>query len=115
MHQQLGDHRIIVARDCISLVDVRIDSHSRPARRYVSADSPRTGCEVSFRVLGIDATFDRCPGMLYGPLAYFDLLTGRDPQLPFDQIMTCDQFTDRVLDLDSGVRLDEVKLLIAVQ
>ena len=42
-------------------------------------------------------------------------LSGRDPDLPLDQVLAGDHLRDRVFDLDAGVDLDEVEFLVLVE
>src|SRR5688572_10829834 len=52
VHDQLADHRVVVRRDLVALVDVRIDAHARAARCVEVLDQARTRQE-GLRVLGV--------------------------------------------------------------
>lgn len=53
----LGDHRIVVGRDEIAIVDRRIDADARAGRHVERGDAAGAGCEA-LRVFGVDAAFN---------------------------------------------------------
>ena len=77
---------------------------------------PGEGSEgAAGRVLGVDPHLD---GVAVAPdvvLAEAERLTRRHPQLPLDQIEPGHQLGDRVLDLESGVHLEEEELAVLVE
>ena len=56
---QLADHRIVVGRDDVAGVDVRIEAHAEPAGHEQLRDRARAGLEILVRVFGVDAALDR--------------------------------------------------------
>ena len=66
-------------------------------------------------ILSIDPAFDRMAGELDLLLAHADGFATGDAQLLSDQIHTRDHFGHRVLHLDPGVHLHEIKAPAAVQ
>jgi len=93
---------------------VGIEANPRTARRLPARHCARRGAEIRRWILGIDATF-------HGHAAVDDLLlleaqrlAGGDADLLADQVDAGDQLRHRVLDLDAGVDLNEVKLVFLV-
>ena len=78
MHDQLADHRIVVGRDLIALIDVRIDPHARAARRNEFFDRAGTRRKIPRRIFGVDAAFDRDAGVVNILLPQRDILAGCD-------------------------------------
>jgi len=61
------------------------------------------------RILGIDAGFDRMAATANLLLRERQRLTGRDAQLPFDEIVAGDSFGDGVLDLEPRIALEKLE------
>lgn len=78
MDDKFGDHRVVVRRDGIALMDMRIESDSKSARRDIPGNLPGTRGEVIFRVLGVYSTLNCHAGMLDISLTQFDFFTGSD-------------------------------------
>src|SRR5690606_28431453 len=114
VHDQLADHRIVVRRDRVALVDVRVHAHAGAAGRVEVLDQAGRGQEA-VRILGVDAAFDRVAAQHHVFLADRELLPGGDLELLADQVDAGDQFGDRMLDLDARVHLDEVEAAVLVQ
>src|SRR5258706_1599349 len=93
----------------VILIDVRIDTDARPARRMVGGDAARRGHE-RLGIFGVDAAFDRVTPAHDVALPERELLARRDAKLLLHQVDTRDQLGDRMLDLDARVHLDEVEL-----
>ena len=70
---------------------------------------------MNLRVFGVDAAFDRMAAEVHVALAHGEFLARRDTDLLLDQIDAGDHFSDRVLDLDTGVHLDEIELAVFIQ
>src|SRR5690606_18109333 len=111
---QLADHRVVVRRHAVALVDVAVDAHAGAARRMEVLDQPRARHE-RLRVFGIDAALDRVAFQHHVLLPDRELLPGGDIELFADQLDAGDHLGDRVLDLDAGVHLDEVEATVLVQ
>ena len=77
---QLADHRIVVGRDDVAFVDVRIEPHAESAGDAQPRDRARRGAEVLVRVFGVDAALDRHALLANVRLAERQLLAGRDAE-----------------------------------
>ena len=112
---EFADQGIIIDRQFIALVQMRIHAHPESARGVILPDCSRTGHEIFFGIFGIDAA-------LHGPSAHdnviksiAEFLSGRKPDLFFYQIDSRSQFRDRMLHLDAGIDLDKIKFTIRIQ
>ena len=59
MRDDLGDQRVVVTRDAVAAVQVRIHTAPRVVRRGKPFDQTGTRPETPGRVFGIEAAFDR--------------------------------------------------------
>ena len=103
----LGEHRVEAATDLASKLDPGIDSDARsggPAQRF---DPPCGRQEAIVRVLGVEADFDGVPTGHRIPRIDAEWLTGGDAQLVRDEVAARHELRDRVLDLQTGVHLEE--------
>ena len=75
----------------------------------VEGMNPRVGSSAQIRA-SMAQPLNRDPFLIKG-----QGLAAGDAQLPFHQIKPGDQFRDRMLDLQAGVHLQEIKILMAVQ
>src|SRR6185312_4168403 len=114
VHDELADHRIVVRRNAIAVVDVRVDAHAGAAGAFEALDRAGTGHE-RIRILGVDAAFDGVAVDLDVGLLDRQLLAAGDQQLLAHEIHTGDEFGHRMLDLDARVHLDEVEAPVLVQ
>mmetsp|Transcript_41879 Transcript_41879/g.72734 ORF Transcript_41879/g.72734 Transcript_41879/m.72734 type:complete len:797 (+) Transcript_41879:128-2518(+) len=124
---QLADHRIVVHGDGGSFEHTSVDADSAGGqflglrselqRLTVSDEGADGRQEASQRILGIDTTLDgTAVGIQMGVLGETvrDLLAGGNVQHVLHQVLTGDQLGDGVLHLQSGVHLQEVKVLLGV-
>src|SRR5690606_38524255 len=114
VHDQLADHRVVVRRHAVTLVDVGVHAHARAARGMEVLDQAGAG-EEGFRVLGVDAALDGVAVEHHVLLADAQLVAGGDAQLLGHQVDAGDHLGDRMLHLDAGVHLDEVEAAVLVQ
>ena len=116
----LGDHRVEIQPDAAAGFDAGIDAHAftvfvaGAAERHAGAKrQPRQraggGQEAAFGIFGIEPRLDGMAGDEERILVGRQHFAARDAQLPFDEIMAGDRLGDRVLDLEAGVHLHEVK------
>src|SRR6266581_516531 len=110
----LADHRIVMRRHRVPLIDVRIDPDAGAAGRMVGGDAPRRRREFE-GILGIDPAFDGMPLGLDVALPEPQLFAGGDADLGLDDVDAGSLLGDRVLDLDPGVHLDEIELVVLVE
>src|SRR5690606_32019789 len=114
VHDQLADHRVVVRGYAVALVDVRVHAHAGAAGAVEVLDEAGRGQE-RLRVLGVDAALDRMPLEHDVVLLQGQPVAGGDAELLADQVDAGDHLGDRVLDLDTGVHLDEVEAAVLVQ
>ena len=111
---ELGDHRIIIDGDFPALEDAGVVAHGDAVlypfrRRAVFHQAPRRRQEAARRVLRVDAALDRPPLELHIGLLQAQLLAGGASDHLLDEVNAGDEFGDRVLDLQAGVHLEEIK------
>src|SRR5690348_386102 len=111
---QLADHRIVVRRDPVAVVEVGVHAHAGAARRLEALHRAGAGHE-GVRVLGVDAALDGVAGDVHVFLPDRQRLAAGDQQLLAHQVHAGDEFGHRVLDLDAGVHLDEVEAAVLEQ
>src|SRR5450432_1589411 len=58
MDDQLADHAVVIGRDAIAGVSVRIEPHAGPAGRAKFDDRAGLGSEISRRIFRIDTALD---------------------------------------------------------
>src|SRR5262249_20719264 len=56
---ELAEKRIVIGRDLVAVVKVRVHAHPRAARRAEAVDDAGLRAEVATHVLGVDAELDR--------------------------------------------------------
>lgn len=111
---ELADHRIVVWGDAVSGGDMGVDADSEASGGAVGFDESGAGAEVLGVVLGVDAALDRVAFDLDVFLLVGELLSRGDLDGGFNDVHACDHLGDRVLDLDSGVDLEHVEVLVVV-
>src|SRR5204862_6743604 len=114
VRDDLADHRVVIRRHAVALIDVRIDTDSRTAGRVIRGDFPGRRREP-IGVFGVDTAFERVPPNRDVFLPETELLAGRYADLLLHQVDARDHLGHRMLDLDAGVHLDEVELVILEQ
>src|SRR5256884_1068040 len=110
----LAHQRIVVGRDVVAGVDVAVDADAGTTRGVPQPDRAG-GWHEGLGILRVDAAFHGMTADLHVALRVRQTLAGGDQQLRLHQIDPGDQLGHRVLDLDAGVHLDEVELVILVQ
>jgi len=112
VHDQLGDHRVVVHRDLAALVHAGVDAHlARRLGRREELDQPAGGRqETAERIFGVDAALHRPAVKLEVGLLERQLLAGGDADHQLDEVDPGDALGDRVLDLQAGVHLEEVEV-----
>ena len=112
VHDQLGDHRVVELGDLRSSGDARVDANAGPTRFAVGGDSSRTGQETSRGILRIDPALDRVPCPADVLLPERERLARGDEDLLADEVNPRHDLSDRVLDLDACVHLEEEVLAL---
>ena len=78
----------------------------------ISRDQAGARLKVAVGVLGVDAALDRRAAADDVVLLERQRLAGGDANLRLDQVDAGDQLGHRMLDLNAGVDLDEVKVVV---
>ena len=122
MHDELGNHRVVVHGDFTAVVDAGIHTHAAQmlgvglphgllGRRKANQAAGRRQ-EVAERVFGVDTALDGPAVALYICLGESQLFTRGHTNHLLDQIQAGDALGDRVLDLKTGIHLQEVEVLV---
>ena len=122
MHDELGNHRVVVHRDLAAVLHTGIDSHAVQVRgvgckhgffRRLKAHQPaRAGQKAAKRVFGVDAALHGPAIALHVFLRQRQLLTRSNPNHQLHQIQPGDAFRHRMLHLQAGVHFQKVKALV---
>lgn len=111
---EFADHGVVVWGDAVSGGDMGVDADSQTSWGAVGFDESGAWAEVLRVVLGVDAALDRVAFDLDVFLLVGELLSGSDLDGGFDDVDAGDHLGDGVLDLDSGVDLEHVEVLVVV-
>src|SRR3954447_9133033 len=114
MHDQLADQAVVIRGNGVARVSAGIDPHPEAPRRMKMRDRARRGPEGP-RVLGIDPALN---GMAIEADVFLPEGEGRagsDADLLDDEIDASDHLRYGVLDLETGIHLDEIELLAFVE
>jgi hypothetical protein len=122
VHDELGDHRVVVHRDLATIDHARVDAHAVQVggvglvhglrRRLEAHQAACAGQEVAERVFGVDAALHRPAIALHLGLRQRQLLAGCDADHQLHQINAGDALGHRVFHLQAGVHLQEVEILV---
>ena len=107
----LGDHRVEVGGDRVTLADAGVHADAGAGGQVSSGDPARGGGEVAVGVLGVEPGLDGVAAL--GRLVALEPAAGRDVDLQLDQVGVGGDLGDRVLDLEPGVDLEEREVLAA--
>src|SRR5690349_5753438 len=103
MHDQLGDERVVIGRNDVTLVAVRVDAYVLARRRLPRRDPTRARPEIFERQFRGDAAFDRVAAEHDIGLLNREALACRDAQLLLYEIDSRDHLGDGVLYLDASI------------
>ncbi len=106
----LGDHRVEVGGDRVTLGDAGVDPDAGPDGQIQPGDQARGGGEVAVGVLGVEPGLD---GMSLLDRTVGEPTPRRHVQLGFDKVEVVGDLGDRVLDLQAGVDLEEGEELLS--
>ncbi len=103
---QLGEHRVELAADDVTLDHTRVDAHTGARGLLVDGDRAGGGEEAATGVLTVDAELEgvAARGRVLGEL---ELLAVGDAELLTHEVDAGGLLGDRVLDLQAGVDLEE--------
>ena len=108
--EELGEHRVVVGRDFVALVDADVVADAIAGRRAEGLEDSGAREVALGRVLGVDAALDRVAVKGDLRLRERQRLAGGDRELQRDEVDVGDELGDAVLDLEAGVHLEEVEV-----
>ena len=114
MDDEFADHGVVVWWDAVAGAGVGVDADAEPAWGAVGFDESGTWAEALGVVFRVDAALDGVALDMDVALFVGDLLARRDLDGHLDDVNACDGFGDGVLDLDSGVDLEHIEVLVVV-
>ena len=122
MHDQLGDHGVVVHGNLAAVLHAGIHTHAQQIRRVALEHGLRGRCEAhqatggreefTERVFRVDAAFNRPAIALHLRLGQRQLLASSHADHQLHQVQAGDGFGHWVLDLQAGVHLQKVKALV---
>ena len=122
VHDELGDHRVVIHRDLAAVVHAGVHPHAVQVRgvarehglgRRLELHQPAGGRqEVAERIFGVDAALDGPAIALHLGLRQRQLLAGRHADHQLDQVEAGDALRHRMLHLQARVHLQEVEALV---
>ncbi len=122
MHDELGNHRVVVHGNLAPFVHTGIDAHTERARgvrlkhgllrRAKLNQSSRAGQEIAEGVFGVDTTLNRPAVALHIRLLDCQRLSRSNTDHDLNQIKARDRFRYWVLHLQAGIHFKEIKTLI---
>ena len=111
---EFADHGVVVWWDAVSGADMGVDADSESSRGAVGLDESGAWAEVFGVVLGVDAALDGVALDLDVFLFVGELFTSGDLDGGLDDVDSGDHLGDWVLDLNAGVDLEHVEVLVFV-
>ena len=101
----LGDHRVVLRRDHVTLGDAGVDAEAGSDRERQRLDGARCGGEGALGILGVQSSLD---GVADGRRRIaFESAPAGHVDLQLDQVEPGRQLGDRMLHLEAGVDLQE--------
>src|SRR5438093_1161165 len=110
----LGQQGIVVRGDRIARVGMGIDPHAWTSGTHEGGHRAGGGPEVMPGILGVDAAFDGVAANLHVALVDAQLLPGGHFYLQLHDVSAGDHLRHRVLHLDAGAHLHEIKVTVAI-
>jgi len=111
---EFSDHGVVVWGDAVAGRGVGVDADAEASGGSVGFDESCAWAEVFGVVFGVDAALDGVALELDVFLFVGDFFACGDLDGHLYDVYTCDCFGDWVFDLDSGVDLEHVEVLIAI-
>src|SRR5690606_11937778 len=113
MHDQFADQRIVVGRDDVAGIRMRVDTYARTAGWVENRDLSRTWRKIATRVFRVDPTFDAVSA--HGRRLHRKPLARGHAYLFLHQVDPGHEFGNRMLDLDTRIHLHEIETAILIQ
>ena len=112
VHDQFGDHGVVVRRNGVALPHAVVDAHHTPFKAGADwlAVNMQRACgrqKIVVRAFGADARFDGVAVNAQLLLRQRQLLARRHAQLPLHQVQPGDRFGHRMLNLQPRIHLHE--------
>ena len=114
MGDNLPDQRIVVGRNDVVVINVGIDTNARPTRHVILIDPPRRR-HKGIGVFRVNSALDGMAAIDHIALADAQLFSGGDANLFLNNVDAGNQFRHRMLDLNTGIHLDKIELIVLVQ
>ena len=108
------NQRVVVRRNGVAGIDVRIDSHAPAAWSIIKIDPARRWLKIVVWVFGIDPAFDGMQSRDRVRDVRRHGLAGGDADLLLHKIARVHFFGDRVFHLNAGVHFHEVKVPVLI-
>ena len=122
MHDELGDHRVVEHRNFTALLHAGVYTHTekllgvtlehRGLGRMEAHQASRRWQEITERIFRVDAALNRPAIALHVFLLQGEWLTCCNTDHPLNQVQTRDALGHRMLHLQAGVHLEEIKTLV---
>ena len=113
VHDELGDHRVVVDRDRVAFDHAGVQAHvCAGGGQAQHLELARAGQETLRRIFGVQAHFDGMAGAGDVVLVPWQGFAGGYAQLPFDQVQAGHQLGDRVFYLQAGIDFHEVEITL---
>ena len=119
MHDELGDHGVVVRADLVARANAAVPAHragSEALRQGYAHDmkATRSWQEIVVWRFGTNTRFDGVALHPHLRLRQWQGLARGDAQLPLHQVQAGDRFGDRVFHLQAGVHLHEEEIHAAL-
>ena len=113
-NDQLADHRIVMHRNLILLIDITVKTDSDPARFGQLGNHPRRRHKTRRGIFGTNPALDGVAPLDNIALGKAQRPPVGDKNLLLDQIDPAHLFGDRMLDLQARVHLEEIVIALPV-
>src|SRR5262249_37307159 len=114
VNEQFCNHRVVICGNAVARANVAVNPHASAARWVPFRHQSRAWPEIVVWIFGVDSTFDRATAVDDVFLPEREFLTRGDFDLLLNEVDSSDQLGDRMLDLNAGIDLDEVKVEVLV-
>ena len=113
-HDEFANHRIIVYRNFVAFIDIRINTSADTMWFGKLLDHSRRRHEIVLRILSTDTTFDGMSTLSDVLLAVVQFLSVSDEDLLLHQVDAHDFLSDGMFHLQTGVHLQEIELMVLI-
>ena len=117
MHNDLGDHRVVIRRHHAALLNSIVNADSGSLQRILRLPPQYRASlwgKAGVGIFYIQACFDGMPRQFDFALLQWQWMTSGDAQLPLHQIKTGNHFCDRMLHLQARIHLQKVVVQVLI-